>query len=84
MTVQVRLTLEQLLEAIFTLPQEERAIIRRSLDAELRPEDIQRRFEESLHEIWAANAHFNEEEVAADVDLAIREVREAHRAARGS
>ena len=83
MTVQVRLTLGQLLEASVTLPQAEKAIIRRSLDSELSPAEIQRRFEESLHAIWTANAHFSEEEVAADVERAIREVREARRAASG-
>jgi hypothetical protein len=75
MAVTIRLTLGQLLEAIHHLPETDREILHRALESGTSRADIRREFEEALHEIWEANESFTEEEVAADVERAIREVR---------
>ena len=46
--------------------------------------EARRRFAEALRAVRAANAAYSEEEVARDVEVALREVREARRAASGS
>jgi len=83
MAVTIRLTLGQLLEAIHHLPEVDREILHRVLESGKSRADIRREFGEALREIWEANEAFTEEEVAADVEQAIQEVRAAHRAARG-
>ncbi len=83
MAVTVQLTLGQLLDAICTLPERERIILRDALDYDLSRAEIRRRFGEALWEIWGANRNFAEEEVMADVERAIREVRAARRSACG-
>ena len=66
-TVAVDLTWPQLLAAIERLPDEQKAILREMLDAQLQREQVLRNFDEALKEIRQANAGFTEDEVMADV-----------------
>ena len=81
--VNIELTFEQLFAAVRQLPNTQKAKIWRALDAELNREDINREFALALEEIWAANEGVSEDEVMADVNAAIREVR-AEKSARRS
>ncbi len=81
--VNIELTFEQLFAAVLKLPNAQKAKIWRALDAELNREEINREFDLALEEIWTANEGVSEDEVMADVNAAIREVR-AEKAARCS
>ncbi|MFQ5813541.1 MAG: hypothetical protein ACE5I2_10195 [Anaerolineae bacterium] len=78
--VTVQVSFEQLLAAVRQLPRKQKVVVWQTLDAELNREDIFREFAEALEEIRAANEGVTEDEVMADVDAAIREVRAARRA----
>jgi hypothetical protein len=79
-TINIELTFDQLREAVRKLPKEERNKLLRELE-DLDLNEIRRRAGEALEEIWRANEGFTEDEVMADVDAALTEVR-AERAAR--
>jgi len=79
-TVTVRLSFEQLLAAVRQLPRKQKVALWQLLDAELNREEIFREFAEALEDIRAANEGVTEDEVMADVEVAIREVRAARRA----
>ena len=75
-TVNIELTLNQLSAAIQRLPYEQKLALWRLLDAQLKGDDeVFREFGEALAEIRAANEGVTEDEVMADVELALREVR---------
>lgn len=82
-TVHIELDFEKLLAAIRQLPKTQKIQIWQTLDAELNRDEINREFARALEESWAANAHRSEEEVNADIETALREVR-ADQAARRS
>lgn len=82
-TANIELTFEQLLAAVRKLPTAQKTRLWQTLDAELNREDINREFDLALEEIWAANEGVSEDEVMADVNAAIREVR-AEKSARRS
>ncbi len=73
--VNIELTFDQLLAAVRQLPRAQKSKIWRALDAELNREEINREFAQTLEEIWAANEGVSEDEVMADINTAIREVR---------
>ncbi len=82
-SIQIEFTFDQLLRAIRQLPQEQRVKLWQELDAELDPNEIRHRAQQALEEIWKANEGFTEDEVMADVNAALQEVR-AENAARRS
>ena len=69
-TVPVDLTVEQIVAAVRRLPLQEKATLKKVLEAEL--DD---RLGQLLAELWAANRSYSEEEVMADVAKAIAEAR---------
>ncbi len=74
-SVSIELEFDKLLAAIERLPKAKKVQVWQTLDAELNRDEINREFAQALEEIWAANAHFSEAEVNADIETAIREVR---------
>jgi hypothetical protein len=77
-TISIELTLNQLTAAILRLPHEQKLVLWRLLDAELTGDDeVFREFGEALKEIRAANTGVTEDEVMADVEIALRQVRAA-------
>ncbi len=72
-TVPVDLTVEQIVAAVRRLPLQEKATLKKVLEAEL--DD---RLGQLLAELWAANRGYSEEEVMADVAKAIAEARTKH------
>lgn len=80
-TTKSELTFEQILAAVPTLSHTQKTRLWKVLDAEIMSDDeIRRRARRALEEIWAANEGYTEDEVMADVDAALQEVR-AERAA---
>ena len=77
------LTFEQLLAAVRNLPYAQKTKLWQELDSEVDRNEIRRQARKALEEIWAANEGVSEDEVMADIDAALREVR-AERAARRS
>jgi len=75
-TINVRLSLEQLTKAIQQLPTQEKMTLWRILDTDLDRSRIRKRFSSALHIIRTTYADLAEEDVMADVLLAVREVRE--------
>ena len=69
-TVTVDLTVEQIVAAVRRLPLQEKATLKKALEAEL--DD---RLGQLLAELWAENRSYSEEEVMADVAKAIAEAR---------
>jgi hypothetical protein len=69
-TVTVDLTVEQIMAAVRRLPLQEKATLKKALEAEL--DD---RLGQLLAELWAENRSYSEEEVMADVAKAIAEAR---------
>ncbi len=67
---------ESLLAAIKKLPKTQKVKIWQTLDAELNRDEINREFARALEDIWTANEQYSEAEVNADVQSAIRQVRE--------
>ena len=82
MTVAVELSFEQLLTAVRKLPQAQKSQLLDTLEAELSREEIRRRAKEAVEAIRAANENVNEDELMADINAAVEEVR-AERYARG-
>lgn len=69
-TVTVDLTVEQIVAAVRRLPLQEKATLKKALEAEL--DD---RLGQLLADLWAKNRSYSEEEVVADVAKAIAEAR---------
>ena len=69
-TVTVDLTVEQIVAAVRRLPLQEKAALKKALEAEL--DD---RLGQLLAELWAENRSYSEEEVMADVAKAIAEAK---------
>lgn len=83
------LTFNQLGAVVQRLPYEQKVALWRLLNAEVDRHDPLRRqarkeFAEAVRFIRSANRGVSEDEIAADVEAAIREVRAARRAAGGS
>ena len=77
-TISIELTLNQLTDAIQRLPYDQKIALWRWLDAKLKDDDtVFREFGEALEDIRAANEGVTEDEVMADVEIALREVRAA-------
>lgn len=74
MTITVELTVEQLLRAIRQLPFEERLSLLQTLLQEDKAE-ITRRFDRALAEVQRANPARNEDEVMAEVNAIVHQVR---------
>jgi len=81
--VNIQLTFEQLLAAVRKLPQPQKTKLWQALDSEVDRNEIRRQAHQAFEEIWTANEGVSEDEVMADVNAAIREVR-AEKAARRS
>ncbi len=71
-----QLNFESLLAAIRQLPKTQKVQIWQTLDAELNRDEINREFARALEEIWTANEQYSEAEVNADIQAAIRQVRQ--------
>lgn len=82
-TLNVDLTFEQLLKAIRELPLEQQDKLWAELESELDHDEIRRRARDAVEAIWTANEGFTEDEVMADIETALREVR-AERVSRRS
>ncbi len=67
---------ESLLAAIKKLPKTQKVQIWQTLNAELNRDEINRDFAQALEDIWTANEQYSEAEVSADIQSAIRQVRE--------
>jgi len=85
-TINAELTFDQLGAVVQQLPYEQKVALWRLLSAEVDRQDSLRRqarqeFAEAVRFIRAANRGVSEDEVMADVDAAVREVRAARRAA---
>ena len=82
-SITIELPMNQMLTWARRLPVEQKLELARALNQDLN-KATEQRFRQSLAEIRAANQQYSEEEVMADVDQAIAEVRAARRASRGS
>ncbi len=80
-SINVQLSFDQLLAAIHQLPKSLKIEVYQVLDAELHRAEIEREFERALHEIWNAYQAIPEEQVNADIEAALEQVR-AENAAR--
>ena len=80
--VSVELNFDNLLAAILRLPREYKLRIWQPLDAELHRDEIERDFRRALYEVWNAYKDVPEEEVNADIERALGEVRAANAARR--
>jgi hypothetical protein len=78
--VTLELSMSQVLSWVRRLPTEQKLELWRALNQDL-ARTIDRRFRQSLAEIRVANQQYSEEEVMADVDQAVAEVRVARRTA---
>lgn len=74
-TVSIDLTFEQLLAAVQKLPKRQKMQLWQMLDSGLNRDGIRRRARAAVETIWVANEEFNEDEVMADVEETLREVR---------
>jgi len=81
-TVTVELTYEQLRDAVRKLPSQQKTELWELLGDEIDVEAIRQRARQAVAEIREAYKHITEEEVMADVNAAVKEVR-AERASRG-
>ncbi|MCL4869202.1 MAG: hypothetical protein KJ063_09545 [Anaerolineae bacterium] len=75
-TINVTLSIEQLLKAVQQLPAQEKMTLWRVLDTDIDRSGIRQRFWSALQTIRTSYADLSEEDVIADVLLAVREVRE--------
>ncbi len=73
-SVSLRLSVEQLIEAIRQLPFEERIKIRKVIDENSR-EEIERRFDETLRVSRAANPELDEDVLMEEINQVVHEVR---------
>ena len=81
--ISIELTFNQLVAVIRRLPHKQKVALWRLLDAELKgDEEVLREFDAALAAIRAANRGVTEDEVMADVEQALREVRAGPPAAR--
>jgi hypothetical protein len=76
-TVNIQLDLDELIAAIKRLPKSQKIQLWQALDAELNRDEINRELAQALEETWTANEHHSEAEVNADIETALREVRES-------
>ncbi|HLB47025.1 MAG TPA: hypothetical protein VJL59_08350 [Anaerolineales bacterium] len=79
--ITVDLSLEQLMSALRRLPAGEKMALWRLLDAEIDRTAISKKFAEALQSIRTVYAAHNEDEVMADVLLAVKEARSARHGA---
>lgn len=75
-TINVSLSIEQLMQAVQQLPAQEKMTLWRVLDTDIDRSSIRQRFWAALQTIRTTYADLSEEDVMADVLLAVREVRE--------
>jgi Txe/YoeB family toxin of Txe-Axe toxin-antitoxin module len=73
-TATVRLTIDQLIEAIRQLPFEEQVKLRELLSDDVR-ERVNRRLDEALRIIRESNPGVTEDEVMADANAVVHEIR---------
>lgn len=73
-TIKQQLTLEQLIAAIRQLPLEQKMKLRKIFEEETFAE-LERRFDEALAEIRAANPGLDEDEVMEEVNQEVHEIR---------
>lgn len=66
---------DKMLAEIDRLPKAQKVQIWQRLDAELNRNEINREFAEALEQIWSAYEHVPEEDVHADIEEAVRQVR---------
>jgi hypothetical protein len=74
-TVNVELTFDQLLAAVRRLPDQQKIALWETLDAEVNRDEIRRSARAAVEAIWTANQGFSEDEVRADAEDALRQVR---------
>lgn len=77
--VTIKLSYEQLLQALRCLPEEEKLALWRALDPYIDREAVRARFAEAVATLRATYASVPDDEVLADVATALEEVRAAHR-----
>ncbi|MCG3142660.1 MAG: hypothetical protein HDKAJFGB_04188 [Anaerolineae bacterium] len=82
-TAQVQPNFDELWKMIRQMPRAIKVKLYQALDADLHGNDIENEFRQALEEVWAAYAHIPEDEINADIDLALEQVRAEYRA-RGS
>ena len=80
--INIQLTFEQLLTLVRKLPQAQKTRLWQELNSEVDHNEIRRQARQAFEEIWAANEGVSEDEVMADVNAAIREVRAENSARR--
>lgn len=75
-TANSNLTFDQILAAVRKMSRQDKTKLWQILDAEVMDRDeIRRRARRALEQIWAANEGYTEDEVMADVNAALAEVR---------
>lgn len=75
--ISVELDFDKLLAAVLRLPHTYKLRLWQALDAELNRDEINREFAMALEENWNFNATLSEEQVNADIEAALEEVRSA-------
>jgi len=81
-TANIELTFEQLLAAVRKLSYMDKVRLWRTLGDEVDRDQIRRRAAEAVQAIWSANEGVNEDEVMADIDAALGEIRAENEARR--
>lgn len=80
--IRVNLTVDQLLDAIRSLPKQAQIVVQQAIAEGLDRDEVRRRAREAIDLIRAANKAYSPDEVWNDVNLAIAEVRAEYHAAR--
>ena len=75
--ISIELDFDTLLAAVLRLPHTYKVRLWQALDAELNRDEINREFAMVLEENWNANSDADEEQVNADIEAALQEVRSA-------
>lgn len=73
--VKIQLTFDQLWLAVTHLPRSLKLKLYQKPDAELNSKEIENEFHQALYEVWDTYKHIPEEELNADIDLALEQVR---------
>lgn len=71
----IQMTFDQLLDAISQLNSQERLIVKRILESDVDIKRARQQLRGALEETWKMTDKFTEEEVIADVEAALQEVR---------
>ncbi len=82
MTVSVELSYDQVRDAVRQLPREHKTDLWKMLGTDIDLDELRRQARTAVEEIREAYKHVPEEEVMADVDAAVKEVRAERRARR--